>query len=132
MKVPTLLVAPVVASRVLYRQDSGDNNKEAESMTPQDYDRQRMQSNFLESLLAVLVIGLFVLAIFGMGGELLIAMAVVIAGVLVNLYRLHHSITDYSCPSCGELPHERVDERAGRQHDPATPNCLHCGKELSE
>ncbi|HEY1026220.1 MAG TPA: hypothetical protein VGE28_01170 [Pseudomonas sp.] len=101
-------------------------------MTPHDYDRQRMQSNFLESMLAVLVIGLFVLAIFGLGGELLIAMAVVIAGVLINLYRLHRSIADYACPSCGESPHERIDERTGHQHDPATPNCLHCGKPLSE
>lgn len=101
-------------------------------MTPHEYDRQRMQANFLESLLALLVIGLFVLAIFGFGSELLIAMAVVIVGVLVNLYRQYRSITGYTCPACGESPHSHSDHKTGTQHDPTTPNCLNCGSPLSD
>lgn len=101
-------------------------------MTQQDYDRQRMQAAFLESLLAVLVIGLFVLAIFGMGSELLIALAVVIVGVLANLYRLHRAIANYPCPACGEPPHSHNDHSIGERQDPATRHCLNCGTPLSD
>lgn len=53
-------------------------------MTPDDYDHQRMQVHFLESVLTWLVAALFLLAIFGLGSEWLIALAVMIAGVLLN------------------------------------------------
>ncbi|TBU72002.1 hypothetical protein DNK06_23025 [Pseudomonas daroniae] len=101
-------------------------------MTPDDYNRLRKHVDFLESLLAVLVIALFVLAMFRPDGELLIALAVVIAGVLLSLYRQHRTSSRYACPGCGESPHSKTDGVAGERHDPATPNCLHCGQRLSE
>lgn len=101
-------------------------------MTPQDYDRERMQAHFLESWLSVLVIALFMLALAGFSSEWLIALAVVIAGVLANLQRRHRCIAAYHCPGCGKSPHSRHDPLTGERHEPAAPHCLHCGKSLSD
>lgn len=101
-------------------------------MTPHDYDHQRMQVHFLESVLTWLVAALFLLAIFGLGSEWLIALAVMIAGVLLNLQGKHRLIAGYACPACGESPHYRSDPVCGDWQEPATPNCLHCGAPLSE
>lgn len=101
-------------------------------MSQDDYNRLRKHVDFLESLLAVLVIALFVLAMFRPDGELLIALAVVVTGVLLNLYRQHQLLSRFTCPGCGELPHSKTDHVAGDLNDPATPNCLHCGHRLSE
>ena len=96
-------------------------------MNQDEYNRLRGNADFLESLLAVLVIGLFIFALFRPEGELLIALAVVIGGVLLRLYRQHQNLSHFSCPGCGESPHSRAD-----RHDSATPNCLHCGQRLAE
>lgn len=65
-------------------------------MTPHDYEYQRMQVHFLESVLTWLVIALFLLAVFGLGSEWLIALAVVLTGVLLNLQRKHRLIAGYA------------------------------------
>lgn len=96
------------------------------------YNRLRSQVDFLDSLLAVLVIALFVLAISGAPDFAVMTLAVIIAGGLLNLYRQHQLLERYSCPKCGESPHHRIDERAGVYHDPATANCLHCGERLTD
>ncbi|AEF22822.1 hypothetical protein [Pseudomonas fulva] len=101
-------------------------------MSQNAYNRLRSQVDFLESLLAVLVIALFALAIVGAPDFAVITLAVIIGGGLLNLYRQHQLLERYSCPNCGESPHHRVDERAGYYHDPATANCLHCGQRLKE
>ncbi|KIP96594.1 MULTISPECIES: hypothetical protein [Pseudomonas] len=101
-------------------------------MCQDDYNRLRKHVDFLESLLAVLVIALFVLAMFRPDGELLIALAAVVASVVLSLYRQHQLLSRFTCPGCGELPHSKADQVAGDLHDPATPNCLHCGQRLSE
>ena len=101
-------------------------------MSQNAYNRLRSQVDFLESLLAVLVIALFVLAIFGAPDFAVITLAVIIGGGLLNLYRQHQLLECYSCPNCRNTPHHRVDERAGYYHDPATANCLHCGERLTE
>lgn len=96
------------------------------------YNRLRSQVDFLESLLAVLVIALFVLAISGAPDFAVITLAVIIAGGLLNLYRQHQLLEGYTCPQCRNTPHHKVDERAGDYHDPATANCLHCGERLTD
>lgn len=101
-------------------------------MTLDAYNRLRQNTHFLESLLTLLVLALFVLAICGVAGELLLALAVVIGGVLINLQRQHRNLANYNCPGCGELPHSRIDQATGQQHEPATPNCLHCGQPLTD
>ena len=96
-------------------------------MDQDDYNRLRGNADFLESLLTVLVIGLFVFALLRPEDELLIALAVVIGGVLLRLCRQHDTLNAYDCPACGESPHRRAD-----RHDPATPHCLHCGQRLGD
>jgi predicted RNA-binding Zn-ribbon protein involved in translation (DUF1610 family) len=101
-------------------------------MSQNAYNRLRSQVDFLESVLAVLVIALFVLAISGAPDFAVITLAVIIGGGLLNLYRQHQLLERYSCPNCGESPHHRIDERAGEQHDHGTTSCLHCGQRLME
>ncbi|MFB4367647.1 MULTISPECIES: hypothetical protein [unclassified Pseudomonas] len=96
------------------------------------YNRLRSQVDFLESLLAVLVIALFVLAISGAPDFAVITLAVIIGGGLLNLYRQHQLLEGYTCPQCRNTPHHKVDERAGDYHDPATASCLHCGERLTD
>jgi len=96
------------------------------------YNRLRHHVDFLQSLLGVLVIALFVLVIFGAPDAVVIVLAVIIAGGLLNLYRQHQLLVRYSCPRCRKTPHHRFDERAGDYHDPATANCLHCGQRLMQ
>ena len=101
-------------------------------MNKDDYNRQRQHVDFLQSLLGLLVIALFVLVIFGASDAMVIALAVIITGGLLNLHRQHQLLERYSCPNCHNTPHHRVDERAGYYHDPATANCLHCRERLTE
>lgn len=101
-------------------------------MSQNAYNRLRSQVDFLESLLAVLVIALFALTISGAPDFVVITLAVITGGGLLNLYRQHQLLERYSCPNCHNTPHHRVDERAGYYHDPATANCLHCGERLTE
>lgn len=96
------------------------------------YNRLRHHVDFLQSLLGVLVIALFVLVIFGASDAMVIALAMIIAGGLLNLYRQHQLLVRYSCPNCGKSPHHKVDDRAGEHHDPGTASCLHCGQRLME
>ncbi|WP_070887080.1 hypothetical protein [Pseudomonas argentinensis] len=96
------------------------------------YNRQRHHVDFLQSLLGVLVTALFLLVAFGASDAVVIALAVIIAGGLLNLYRQHQLLERYTCPNCRNTPHHKVDERAGDYHDPATANCLHCGQRLKE
>ncbi len=96
------------------------------------YNRQRHHVDFLQSLLGVLVIALFVLVIFGASDAVVIALAVIVAGGLLNLYRQHQLLLRYTCPQCRNTPHHKVDDRAGEQHDPGTASCLHCGQRLME
>ncbi|UQY35224.1 hypothetical protein K8U54_01600 [Pseudomonas fulva] len=96
------------------------------------YNRLRSQVDFLESLLAVLVIALFVLTISGAPDFAVIILAVIIACGLLNLYRQHQLLERYTCPNCRNTPHQKFDERAGDYHDPATADCLHCGQRLTE
>ncbi|OLU27477.1 hypothetical protein BVH03_14800 [Pseudomonas sp. PA15(2017)] len=60
-------------------------------MNQDDYNRTRQCADFLESLLALLVIALFMFAMFNPADELLIALAVVIGGVLLSLFRQHQA-----------------------------------------
>ncbi|TBV01486.1 hypothetical protein [Phytopseudomonas dryadis] len=99
-------------------------------MTPEHYNRTRRHVDFLESLLAVLVIALFALALFRPEGVLLVALALLIAGVSLSLQRQHQALQRYACPGCGESPHHKSDSVSGDRHDPVTPNCLHCGQRL--
>lgn len=101
-------------------------------MSQNAYNHLRSQVDFLESLLAVLVIALFVLAISGAPDFAVMTLAVVISGGLLNLYRQHQLLERYSCPNCRNTPHNKIDERAGDYHDPATANCLHCGERLTD
>ncbi|SDG83147.1 hypothetical protein SAMN05216588_101110 [Pseudomonas flavescens] len=101
-------------------------------MDQNTYNRLRKQVDFVKSLLAVLVIALFVLALLGPHDALVTALAVVIGGGLLNLYRQHRILLRYICPNCGESPHHKVDDRAGEHHDPGTASCLHCGQRLME
>lgn len=101
-------------------------------MSQNAYNRLRSQVDFLESLLAVLVIALFVLAISGAPDFAVITLAVIIGGGLLNLYRQHQLLEGYTCPQCRNTPHHKVDERAGDYHDPTTANCLHCGERLTD
>ncbi len=101
-------------------------------MSQNAYNRLRSQVDFLESLLAVLVIALLVLAISGAPDFAVITLTAIIGGGLLSLYRQHQLLERYSCPKCGESPHHRIDERAGVYHDPATANCLHCGERLTD
>ncbi|PZW44704.1 hypothetical protein [Pseudomonas sp. URMO17WK12:I2] len=96
------------------------------------YNRLRKQMDFVKSLLAVLAVALFVLALFGLDDALAIALAVVIGGGLLNLYRQHRILLRYRCTKCGESPHHKVDDRTGEHHDPGTASCLHCGQRLME
>lgn len=100
-------------------------------MSQNAYNHLRSQVDFLESLLAVLVIALFMLAILGAPDFAVIILAVIIGGGLLNLYRQHQLLERYNCPNCRNTPHHKVDERAGDYHDPATANCLHCGERLT-
>ncbi|MDH1262763.1 MULTISPECIES: hypothetical protein [unclassified Pseudomonas] len=101
-------------------------------MTLEHYNRSRRHADFLESLLTTLVIALLALALFVPEDELLIALAVVIGGVLVGLYRQHQSLGEYRCPRCGGCPHSAQDERIGHQQELTTPHCLHCRLPLSD
>lgn len=101
-------------------------------MTQEHYNRSRRHADFLESLLTTLVIALLMLALFVPEHELLIALAVLIGGVLVGLYRQHQTLTRYNCPRCGGCPHDRVDEQIGHQQELTTPHCLHCRLPLSD
>lgn len=101
-------------------------------MSQDDYNHLRKHVDFLESLLAVLVIALFMFAMFSPATELLGALAAVIGGLLLRLYRQHQALSRYACPGCGESPHNKADSVAGDRHDPATASCLHCGQRLSD
>lgn len=91
-------------------------------MTSHDDVHQRLLSNLLDSLLGVLVCGLFVLAIFGPGGELLIAMVLATAAGTANYYRLQRSISLSVCPDCGQA---QDNSRFSSKSDAAS-NCPTC------
>nr|WP_288499804.1 hypothetical protein [uncultured Pseudomonas sp.] len=101
-------------------------------MNPDAYNRLRSHVDFLESLLTVLVIALFVLAIFGIHDALVIALAVAIAAGLLNLHHQHRTLSRYACSNCGQSPHYKFDHRTGEHCDPATAHCLQCGQRLSQ
>ncbi|OLU35682.1 hypothetical protein [Pseudomonas sp. PA27(2017)] len=101
-------------------------------MNPDAYNRLRSHVDFLESLLTVLVIALFVLAIFGIHDALVIALAVAIAAGLLGLHHQHRKLSRYACSNCGQSPHYKFDHRTGEHCDPATAHCLQCGQRLSQ
>ncbi|GIZ13691.1 hypothetical protein [Pseudomonas sp. NCCP-436] len=86
-------------------------------MTSHDDVRQRLLSNLLDSLLGLLLFGLLVLAIFGPGGELLIAMVLATAAGCANHYRLQRVIA---------LPHNDAQVQDSSQISGESDNAANC------